>query len=248
MRSLFGMSSVLVGLVTGCVASAELTTGSEDQVAAEAGVVPVGPPVAGPAYYAITADARKCPSPMCGGWFLKALNLPTTKCLDGMGTSCYVSALDWTAAGLGDADQATLLAAAGRPTPLGGVYAIVRGGFAPGGATERGRFAITEGWVAEGDTVAAGAFVRVTDNGLRCLRAPCPNITEQVVNSYTAVDIAAMDFQPAKLTDEQVTDCIGEMATPDGILVAGKRFTVYDGGATAMGRTVTNAYSLLGVK
>jgi hypothetical protein len=248
MRSMFRMSSVLVGLVTGCVASADLTAAPGADSAAEAGTVPVGPPAVGLAYYAITADARKCPPPMCGGWFLQALNLPMTKCLDAAATSCYVSALDWSAAGLTDRDQAVLLDAAGKRSPFGGVHAIVGGGFAPGEAHERGRFAITEGWVAESDTLATGAFVRVTDNGIRCVRAPCPSITEQTINTYASVDIVAMDFRHAGLTAEQIADCIDEMATPDGILVAGKRFTVYDGGATAWGRTVTAAYSLLGTK
>jgi hypothetical protein len=246
MRSLFGMSTALVGMVTGCLAAAgpepEVTGDTGDQPGLEAELGSLG----GSGYYAITADARKCPSPTCGGWFLAALNRPTTKCLDTAGTSCYVSALDWTKAGLGDVDQATLLAAARTPTPLGGVYAIVRGGFVPAGASEHGRFAIGEGWVAEGTTPSTGTFVRVTDNGIRCLRAPCPNITEQTLNTHAAVDIAAMDFTPARLTTDQILDCQAEMATADGILVAGARFTVYDVATPAKGRTVTSAYSKLG--
>jgi hypothetical protein len=241
MRSLFGMSTALVGMVTGCLAAAapEVAGDAGDDPGLEASAGGIG-------YYAITADARKCPSPMCGGWMIAALNRTTTRCLDGGGASCYVSALDWGAAGLGDADQAALLAAARTPAPLGGVYAIVRGGFVPAGANERGRFAVREGWVAEGTTPSTGTFVRVTDNGLRCLRAPCPSITEQTLNAGASVDIAAMDFTPAQLTEAQITTCQAEMATADGILVAGARFTVYDGGTPAKGRTVTAAYSRLG--
>ena len=247
MRSLLGMSAALIGLVSGCLATADdrgAAVGDEEDVVAP--VDEAVPAAAGFAYYAVTADARKCPSPMCGGWFLKALNRQMTKCYDTAGQSCYVSNLDFALAGLSDDDQGALLAAAGRDPTFGAVYAIVRGTFAAPGVREAGRFAVTEGWLAESDAPSSGVFVRVTDNGLRCLRAPCPSITEETLNTASQVNIAAMDFTRAQLTSEQITDCTGEMALPGGILVAGSRFTVYDAAAPAKGRTVTAAYGRLG--
>src|SRR5690242_5771385 len=46
-------------------------------------------------YYEITADFRKCASPMCGGFFLDRLNRSETKCHDGhYQTACYTPELD----------------------------------------------------------------------------------------------------------------------------------------------------------
>ena len=134
-------------------------------------------------YFAITADLRKCASPMCGGWFLRRLNQPLTRCHDGQfAAMCYTPVLDWSKADLSEALQGKLLDAAHQGALSGDVDAIVRGRFARTNSTtpdpSLGRFVITEAWGAEGSVPAQGAFVRVEDNGLRCLVAPCPSITE----------------------------------------------------------------------
>lgn len=49
-------------------------------------------------YYTATRDNRKCAAPMCGGFFLRAVNRSTTTCADGTVVSsdkgCYVSDID----------------------------------------------------------------------------------------------------------------------------------------------------------
>jgi hypothetical protein len=46
-------------------------------------------------WYSIRPDTmRKCPFPMCGGYFIQALNLPKTRCSNrSTSTECYVAAL-----------------------------------------------------------------------------------------------------------------------------------------------------------
>jgi hypothetical protein len=201
-------------------------------------------------YYALTPDARKCPSPMCGGWFLKELNRATTKCFDGSAPACYAPVLDWSESNLSDAHQAVLLDAARTRDVFGGVYAIVRGRFSksdiPTFAPDPGRFVITEGWVAEGDTSSTGAFVKVEDNGLRCVIAPCPNLDEWTLNMATASDIAAVDFTPAELSPAKIEECLEAIASPDGLLVAGDRYTVYGQAGSEKGRRAHAAYYRLG--
>lgn len=131
----------------------------------------------------------------------------------------------------------------------GQVYAIVRGSFAPTNATtprpELGRFLVTEAWVAEGDGDATGSFVRVADNGLRCFAEPCPDLTEQTLNTGQVTDIAQVDFAPANLSDSETEACTEAMYGPDGLVVAGSRFVVHANGSTADGRTATQAYRRL---
>jgi hypothetical protein len=197
-------------------------------------------------YYEITADLRKCPSPLCGGWFVKRLNRDTTVCVDGQeAESCYAPVLDWSQANLSADQQSKLIAAADKDATTSGVYGVVRGGLASTNGTPRpelGRFVISEAWVAEGEGVSEGAFVRVKDNGLRCFAAPCPSLSETTLNTPRATNIAELDWTPSGLTDREIETLTGLLSSPDGILIAGDRYTVQENGQTAKGRTVTNAY------
>lgn len=201
-------------------------------------------------YYAITADLRRCATPLCGGWFLAQLNRPTTPCHDNRSADkCYTPVLDWSIADLSDAQQAELREASRTSATAGQVHAIVRGAFAPTNSTtpqpELGSFIITEAWVAVDDGPASGTFVWVRDNGLRCLVAPCPNLTERTLNASRVTDIADVDFSPAGLTDSELEVCTTAMYGPDGVIVAGQRYTVQANGNTAPGRTATAAYRRL---
>lgn len=200
-------------------------------------------------YYAITADLRRCASPLCGGWFLdqlNQLNRPTMRCHDGSTAQlCYAPELDWSSANVSEDQRNQLLEAASTGAISGQVVAVVRGTFAPGNTTPRpelGRFVITEAWVAEGDGPATGTFVWIRDNGLRCFAAPCPNLTERTLNTPQVTDIADVNFAPAGLTDSEVEMCTNAMYGPDGLIVAGDRYTVQANGNTAPGRTATAAY------
>jgi uncharacterized protein DUF6748 len=126
----------------------------------------------------------------------------------------------------------------------------VRGRFARTNSTtprpELGRFIVTEAWLGENDAVSSGTFVRVKDNGLRCFAAPCPSLTETAINASPAANIAALDFAPSGMTDEQINACTLETFASDGLLVAGDRYTFEVNGTTANGRTVTAGYYRLG--
>jgi hypothetical protein len=197
-------------------------------------------------YFEIWSDLRKCASPTCGGWFVSRLNRSTTTCVDGRtATSCYTPVLDWSATGLTTEEQAPFLDACNRAAGSSGTYAIVRGEFAKTNATlrpELGRFRVLEAWVAEGDPVTDGAFVRVQDNGLRCFVAPCPSLTEQTLNMTTTANIAALDWSPSGLNADQIAECTQDLVTSDGLLIAGYRYNYTVNGTAAMGRTITAAF------
>jgi len=252
MRSLAGFTTlpfILIGSLAGCASIAD----TEGELAAESANTGVPDGKAARAvdgaytYFGVTADLRKCPSPGCGGWFLRSLNRPMTKCHDGRhAEACYTPVIDWSEVKLTEAQKAEMLDASSKDAASGGVYAMARGRLVPTNSTtprpELGRFVITEAWVAEGTTVASGLFVKVKDNGLRCFAAPCPNLTEETLNLPRSTNIAAIDWKPAELTDDQIEECIQLMYEPDGIMVAGDRYTVYDNGSAAKARTATAAY------
>lgn len=191
-------------------------------------------------YFALRADLRKCAFPACGGDFLSRLNRSTTVCHDGRTATegCYTPELDWSESGL-DADARARV----RTHDLG---VIVRGRFARNGTTKAtaalGRFIITEAWLAETDAAASGVFVKVLDNGIRCIAAPCPSLTEKGLNTSRAVDIAEVDFTDAQLADAQLEAAIGAMFSPSGVIVAGDRFDFKLAGRKGKGRTATAVY------
>lgn len=201
-------------------------------------------------YFALTADLRKCASPRCGGWFLHRLNRPLTRCHDGqLSAMCYTPVLDWSEAGVSEALQDKLLDQVRQGAPSGNVDAILRGRFAPTNSTTSdpslGRFVITEAWGINSSAPAQGTFVRVEDNGLSCLVAPCPSITETTLNTSQVTDIAQIDWAPSGITDRQISGEIDALSMPGGILIAGDRFTVTGPGGTAKARTATAVYARL---
>lgn len=245
MRSTLGFTTlplVFMCAVAGCASSGTPEDELLNEPAVETEVA-----TADYAYFSIMADLRKCSYPTCGGWIVGRLNQSSTRCHDGRwGATCYTPVLDWSRANLAEPQQTALLDACTAYAGTPGVYAIVRGTFARTNHTtprpELGRFVISEAWLAENDAVSGGTFVNVRDNGLQCFVAPCNNITETTLNRVSTTNIAAVDFAPAALTENEIAECTQLMATPTGIIVAGDRYTVNVDGRTADGRTATAAY------
>jgi hypothetical protein len=105
MRSTPGFAalpSILIFALAGCSSGGS----TQDELASDPGnpdAVETTARVADDAYtyFEIAADARKCASPMCGGWFVSRLNRATTQCHDGRyAASCYTPVLDWSQAKL----------------------------------------------------------------------------------------------------------------------------------------------------
>jgi len=201
-------------------------------------------------YFAIYKDLRKCAAPSCGGFDLHRLNRTTTVCHNGTnGWSCYVPELDWSASNLSSDLQAGLVDGATRGASTLGALAIVRGRFAAqnfAGFGNLGRFIVTEAWVAENDAVSEGVFVKVHDNGVRCITAPCPTIEEKALNTSRWANIHGLDWEVGGFDSDQLDKLTTEMvATPHGVLIAGDRYTFTENGSRAKGRTVTAAYRRL---
>ncbi|MBA3392727.1 MAG: hypothetical protein H0T89_08790 [Deltaproteobacteria bacterium] len=198
-------------------------------------------------YFAIKGDVRRCASPYCGGQFLSRLNRTTTVCHNGQSAAqCYTPELDFSESGLDQAVQDKLRATASEASIAPGVKAIVRGRFAKLGSSkvgaELGRFVVTEAWVAQSGAVTDGVFVKVKDNGLRCIAAPCPSMNEKALNTARSANIADVDWSDSGLSDEQVGELGYKMFEESGLIIAGDRFNFKISGRPGKGRTATNAF------
>ncbi|MBA2545179.1 MAG: hypothetical protein H0V17_36390 [Deltaproteobacteria bacterium] len=198
-------------------------------------------------YYEITRDMRKCSFPMCSGFFLDRLNASSTKCHDGSSQErCYTPELDMSESGLSAAALDKLSEAAAQSVLKEGVHAIVRGRFAKKNLTTPqptlGRFVVTEVWIAQSEAVSDGVFVKVRDNGVRCIAAPCASTTEKALNTSRTANIAEIDFAEAGVEDSVLEEVGFDMFEPHGVIVVGDRYNFQISGRKGKGRTATAVY------
>jgi hypothetical protein len=197
-------------------------------------------------YFEIWRDFRKCVFPLCGGFYLHRLNRTTTTCANGTSSSsCYAPELDFSQSDLLPEHEAALFEGAERDAMSYGAIALVRGRFASKSYTgfgNLGRFIVTEAWLAENDSVSEGVFVKARDNGIRCIQAPCPTITEKALNTSRSANIAELDWSAGGFDDDQISKFWTEMTEPSGVIVAGDRYTFKTNNVWAKGRTATAVY------
>lgn len=184
-------------------------------------------PEPGGRYYIVTGpDPRACPSPICGGWFVKEVNKPNSRCSDGVwAAQCHAGEVDLSALPLGDVRRARL------QEQFGKGHALVRGRLErrPMGDLAMDVLVADEGWLGQALTKPSGRFVGLKDSGIVCVTAPCPSIFERTLNIpregerlIDGVDLAASGAPPEKVSAGQQA-----LSKPFGILVAGRLERTY---------------------
>ena len=166
--------------------------------------------------FRVRPDLRMCPSPACGGFWVARANRATTVCAGGAARAwCYVAeiTLPKPVASRGE------LLARGR---------IVHLGAGEAGPTDR--FVATATWPAATRAPAIGAVYLVSDNGIRCIRAPCFTLRVATVNTSRATTASALDLSGIGAAT------LGQRAhaavSKGGLLVAGTIRRDTDGGRT----------------
>jgi hypothetical protein len=191
-----------------------------------AGSLESGPAVPDPlsntsTFYTVRADLRRCASPLCGGFFVKRVNLPLTRCPNGRyQAECYVAEIDWNGQPQVDAGQALL---------RGSVMAKTFGRFG-----NLGVLRVTESWQAVSNSRPTGSFYRVRDRGVRCITFPCPTHREAKLNSTLSREIAGVDVVRV--------GAAGPMNGPDGVIVAGDHVPVTGPGGKSVQLKATQIY------
>ena len=192
-------------------------------------------------YYNVLPDNRACSfnSPGdCGrGFFVSRANRSTTQCGRGSAQSqCKVLEIDWS----GTAMPASV-AKSYEQRLHDGEPLVVRGELVPA-ADDRGvTLAATEIWVASSPEWVDGVFTMVKDNGLRCVRAPCPSLTERKLNSNIAgVNISSVDLEASGADQDAIDLASNARYSEDGLIVVGYRYTDRAGGK---GRTANKFFT-----
>jgi hypothetical protein len=173
-------------------------------------------------YFTVTPDKRACSfNSRCGGFFVARPNRATTTCGRGSTASrCYVDSLDLSHTGMPASVQTSY-----KERIRNGESFLLRGDIAPAPDDRGASLAVTEVWVAGSATGSTeeGVFTFVKDNGLRCITAPCPTITETRLNSNRSANIHALDFSDSG-ADEAAQEHAQNAVFDDGVIVVGYRY------------------------
>lgn len=165
-----------------------------------------------PFYYAIEPDLRRCPSPVCGGFFIRAVNRRITHCADGtLAPSCYVADIDFGAIGLNGSEGASLVLGTQEPGDFPGfpdlAVLVPEAAWRPASAQE-----------------PRGKWVGLKDNGLVCVTEPCFYIEQRKLNRKRfARTISEVDLSRVDATDEDLEAAWQALENDELIAVGGNR-------------------------
>ena len=180
-------------------------------------------------YYTIRRDVRRCPSPMCGGFFIKRVNHSRTRCANGRSMAeCYVAEINWN----------------GQP-PVESGHTLLRGELSQRRYRRLGQFGVlrvTETWRAMSERRPQGTFFRVKDLGIRCITYPCMSYQEERLNSHARRTIAGIELDGAHASSEAVAEAGKAMTTAQGILVAGNHARIVGPAGRANSLRATQFY------
>ena len=164
-------------------------------------------------------DFRRCVSPLCGGVWVKRVNESRTYCGNGTyGAECYVAATDLVPTGLDQAEREAFLQKFESGT------ALVRGTMRTMSfnGTRLGKLRAIEAWAGAGEAAVTDAtFYRTADNGIRCIKAPCPSTTAYTLNSRDLHNILRVDLDGVAADRSELAAAHAALGTREGILVAG---------------------------
>jgi hypothetical protein len=163
-------------------------------------------------YFSITRDMRRCIAPICGGYFIKAVNHDSTLCADGSSAArCYVASVDWSALGSEPAFDSSVVIVSGNLQSKN--YA---------GFGEFGELVADGAWGSATAVPPTGKYYRLRDTGLRCITTPCFSIAAELLNSDSEpTTLSGLNLDAANASEKQLEAANAALAAGN-LLVAGK--------------------------
>ena len=180
------------------------------------------PPRSVSSYYLGRGDPRLCPSPICGGVWVKLVNRETTTCGDGIARpECYAASVDLRLIRNTEEARGRLghLMSEGRALARG---KLVRGRV--DGFPELDVLVATEVWPASSSPARPrGLFHRLRDKGVRCITIPCFSTHAARLNAGSHIDVSDVDLAHTGAPRmEQLEARIRGDVTGDGVIASGR--------------------------
>ncbi|TAN66229.1 MAG: hypothetical protein EPN17_14235 [Methylobacter sp.] len=158
-------------------------------------------------YYTFRPDLRKCLSPLCGGFFVKAVNQTLTRCANGSRQAeCYVASLNNRKNF--DINSAALLQGLIKPKIYGEFGNL-------------GIFAVKAAFSSSTDTVGAGLFVGLENNGIVCITTPCFSADQYLLNRSKIRAISGIDLGKVGASDLLLNEALSIMAKGEVLIASG---------------------------
>lgn len=188
-------------------------------------------------YFRQRPDVGACTADHCS-FFVSRANRSFTNCLRGQGSydECEVD-IDLTGTGMPASVQASY-----RERLWNEEKILLRGELSENADHTKTVLVVTELWIPQSGGAwwpSEGTYVRLKDNGLRCITAPCPSIGEQRINSSRGANIHTFDLLPTGADDEAVGRAEEAIYSGDGVIVVGERYTTSN---EAKGRRAEELY------
>jgi Domain of unknown function (DUF6748) len=192
------------------------------------------PPGTPSSYFLGRGDPRACPSPICGGVWVRLVNKEITPCgVAGIARrECYVASLDLSPLGISEHGSLAALVATGR--------AVARGTIVTGrveGFPELATLLVNEIWTASSSlSEPQGKFRLLRDNRRRCVTTPCFSTHAALLNSGSHVNVSGVDLRIGVPARERLC-ALMRISHPVGLIAAGRIIRASDAGRAAVGRT-----------
>ncbi|MEO5377082.1 MAG: hypothetical protein H7832_04760 [Magnetococcus sp. DMHC-6] len=199
----------------------------EDTVSTSADSGSVAPIQKKVQYYTIQPDMRECVSPLCGGYFLSAVNSKTTRCSDGqLQKSCYVARIDW--GDIRQDKQTSTILIKGR---------LIAENFPNFG--NLGILIAEQAWHSVRTTPLSNkdSWYQLNSKNIVCVAAPCYNIQENLLNFPTIQALSGVNLNGVKTNKENKAEAFKILAT-DGLLARGHNQVIRNQGAAGDGLTL----------
>lgn len=175
--------------------------------------------VSADAVLAVTrVDARKCMYPLCGGYFVKAVNAPLTRCADGsLAKECHAVELDTRKLGWTPEQQTAFEAS------LAKGQALVTGALTP---QPRGQYTgevleVSQAWQAQARHKPQGSFYGVRSTGIVCIKAPCPSIEAVLLNTSKPPVYPEVNLSASGASKAAIEAGMKAMGSREGLIAAG---------------------------
>jgi hypothetical protein len=179
------------------------------------------PPRSVSSYYLARADARLCPSPMCGGIWVRLVNKRVTTCGDGVARrECYAAQADLSRLRVDGKGRVLLqgLITEGRALARG---KLVRGRVQ--GFPELDTLVVSEAWPASSSlNRVRGVFHRLRDNGVRCVTTPCFSIHAAELNSGRHSNVSNVNLASAGAPGWERRLALAEISRKGSLIAAGR--------------------------
>ncbi len=179
-------------------------------------------------YFTIRPDLRKCISPICGGWWVRAVNRKVMRCVDGsVSRECYVGADRINIPNLSLSQIAQLRDA------MSTSKALLQANMLD--VIPYGILVINAAWIAATDQAPKGVFINARDNGVRCITYPCPSYDAEILNRKLMKVLAGVDLEAVGASQEQLELAFRALVSSDGLPMAGRFTEVTGPGGTLQG-------------